>query len=93
MKVYELLLENGFIIENLNEENEFLICNGKKEFFLNFLNKKGFKIQDPYTGISINREINYEHGNDLFSGRVKIIFIKDFTEQIHFRFECQKTEK
>lgn len=91
MKVYDLLNENGF---NINSNDE-TICNkiSKNEYILDFLNRMGFKVLYKSDRSSMGEGCVYEYGSDSYSGRVKITFILDFTEQINVNFECKKFEK
>jgi hypothetical protein len=92
MKVYDLLVENGFIIESSLGENTVHVCN-ENIFLLDFLNSKGFIVLNGQNTLGLDDAMFYEYGCDSYSGRVKIIFKNDFTNQLHIKFECRKPER
>ena len=92
MRVYDLLVENGFIIESSLGEYTVHVCN-ENIFLLDFLNSKGFIVLNDQNREGMGDTIYYEYGCDSYSGRVKISFKKDFTNQLHLKFECQKPER
>jgi len=92
MKVYDLLVENGFIVESTIVENTVQACNGSV-FIIDFLNIKGFIILDEQNRQGMGDTIFYEYGCDSYSGRVLISFKKDFTNQLHLKIECPKPER
>jgi hypothetical protein len=93
MKVYELLKENGFIIESPNGEDNFFLCNADKIFFLDFLNENGFSKQDNGNRLGSTGAFEYEYGSDKYLGRVQIIIKLDITKRLYIIFKCKKPEK
>jgi len=92
MRVYDLLVENGFIVESSLTEYTIQACNGSV-FLIDFLNNKGFIILDEQNRQGMGDTIIYEYGCDSYSGRVEISLKKDFTKKLHLKIECQKPEK
>ncbi len=91
MKVYDLLVQNGFIVESSISEYTIQVYNGSV-FLLDFLNSNGFTILDEQNRNGMGDAIFYEYGCDSYSGRVNIGLKKDFTNQLHLKVECQKPE-
>lgn len=92
MKVYDLLVENGFITESSMSEHTVHACS-KNIFLLDFLNSKGFIVLNDKDKRGTGDTIYYEYGCDSYSGRIEISLKKDFTNQLHLKIECQKPEK
>lgn len=91
MTVYDFLLENEFINEISSYEHEIIEFN-QNGSLLDFLNKKGFTIEHIQNRLGLDDRIVYDYAKDSLAGTVKIIFIKDLSNQLHLKFECKKPE-
>lgn len=91
MKVYDLLVKNGFIDETSLYDDDVLAIN-QNEFLLDFLNREGFIVVETLNRLGLDDTFIYEYGCDSYAGRIKIIFKKDLTNKLRIIFKCPKPE-
>jgi len=92
MTVYNFLVENGFIVKSSQYDYQVLNCKNDL-FLLDFLNSEGFQVLDFQNRLGLDNSLIYEYGCDSYSGRIKVVILKDITNRINLKFECKKPEK